>query len=485
MMALSLDETFHYRHDAYSTGTLQSIGFATEIMAEEIFKRVSVNRRDFIAGSSLAGLMAMAGRSGLLAQAAEESTPQPFTGNKMKVGLIGLGVWGREILSVLGRLPQADVAAICDYYPAFLRRSGRNAPEASQDSDYRAILSNPEVRCVIVATPTHQHREIAIAAIEAGKHVYCEAPLAHTIEDARAIGQAGKAAPSQVFQSGLQLRADPQRHFLLPFIRSGAIGRWVMARTQYFKKQSWRLASSTPEREAEINWRLDRSLSLGLVGEIGIHQLDQVGWFMDRRPVAVSGNGAIRLWDDGRTVPDTVHSHIEFPDSVNTYFNASLASSYGGDSELYHGTDASILMRENKAWMFKEVDSPLLGWEVYASKEQFHDDTGIVLKVGGSLQKNMGTEQAANPEPEKTPIYHAINAFLTNCSAVDTARSDFVDMFGADDVQALADHLASVKLSPTANAADGFAATVLAIKANEAVMQRKRIIMEEHEFELG
>ena len=64
---------------------------------------------------------------------------------------------------------------------------------------------------MIIATPTHQHKEIALDALKAGKHVYCEAPLAHTIEDARAIAQAAKAARQQIFQAGLQNRADPER----------------------------------------------------------------------------------------------------------------------------------------------------------------------------------------------------------------------------------------------------------------------------------
>lgn len=450
---------------------------------------VPVNRRDFIAGSSLAAVMAMMGGVPLVAQESAPASGPDYTGARVKVGLIGLGAWGRDILSMLGRLPQADVAVICDNYPAFLRRSGRNAPGAAQEADYTALLNNPEIDAVIIATPTQDHRDIAIAALQAGKHVYCEAPLANTIEDARAIARAAHAAPSLVFQAGLQMRADSQRLFLLPFIRSGAIGRWIMARMQYCKKESWRVAAPTPEREQEMNWRLDAKESLGLAGEIGIHPLDQVTWFKDQRPVAVSGEGSIRLWDDGRTVPDTVHVHLEFPDMVRGYFDATLASSYGGEAETYHGSDATVLMRESStrgssAWMFKEVDSPLLGWEVYASKEQFHEDTGIVLKVGGSIQKNMDAG-TANPEPVKPPLYHSLKAFLTNCSAVNVARSDFVEMFGAEDPQAVADHLAEVKRVPAADALEGFRATVLAIKANEAVVGGKRIVLQDEWFELG
>lgn len=421
----------------------------------------------------------------MLAQESQSaSAASVLSGPGVKVGLIGLGTWGREILSNLGRMPQAEVVAICDHYPAFLRRSGRKAPDAAKEADYRTILENPEISAVIIATPTHQHREIAIAALEAGKHVYCEAPLANSIEDARAIALAAKGVPAQVFQAGLQLRADPQRHFLLPFIRSGAIGQWVMARTQFCSKESWRRASSTTEREAEINWRLDENISLGLVGEIGMHHLDQILWFTDRRPTAVSGGGTIRLWNDGRQVADTVHAHLEFPDSVTAYFNATLASRFGGESETYHGTDSTILMRESSAWMFKEVDSPLLGWEVYAKKEQFQKDTGIVLKVGGSKQASF-SEGEVQAEPEKTAVYHSLEAFLQNCSSVDVAREDFIDVFGADDPEALSDHVADVKRVATAGWDEGFQAAVLAIKAAEAVADGKRIILEDEWFELS
>jgi predicted dehydrogenase len=316
--------------------------------------------------------------------------------------------------------------------------------------------------------------------------VYCEAPLAHTVEDAKAIARAGAAAaPLQIFQAGLQYRADPQRHFLLPFIRSGAIGRWVMARTQYFKKESGRFPAPTPEREKEINWRLDEQVSLGLIGEIGMHQLDQVGWFMDRRPLAVSGEGTIRLWNDGRKVADTVHAHLEFPDEVNAYFNASLASSFGGESETYHGSDATIMMRESAAWMFKEVDSPLLGWEVYAKKEQFQKDTGIVLKVDGSKQASF-SEAELEAEALKTALYHSLNTFLRNVGVLDAAKRDFAEVFGGEDPEALKAHLAEeVKLHPSAGPLEGYQATVLAIKSAEAVATKQRIALNADWFELA
>src|SRR4051812_7461283 len=116
------------------------------------------NRRDFIKGGSAVTLMTLLGGVPLFAQnAPENSTETKAAGPKVKCAVIGLGTWGREILSTLGRLPQANVAAICDTYPASLRRSASNAPGATQTDDYKTILDNKEIKAVIIATPTHKH----------------------------------------------------------------------------------------------------------------------------------------------------------------------------------------------------------------------------------------------------------------------------------------------------------------------------------------
>ena len=77
----------------------------------------------------------------------------------------------REIINTLGRVPQADIAAICDTYPASLKRTASAAPGAAQTADYKTILDDKDIKAVVIATPTFQHKELALAAIKAGKHV--------------------------------------------------------------------------------------------------------------------------------------------------------------------------------------------------------------------------------------------------------------------------------------------------------------------------
>jgi predicted dehydrogenase len=442
------------------------------------------NRRDFLRSGSLATVMTMLGGVELLAQTNTAAADTKPVGPKLKVGIIGLGSWGREILTTLARIPQAEVAAICDTYAASIRRSATSAPGAAQTEDYTTILANKDIKAVFVATPTHQHKDLVLAALKAGKHVYCEAPLAHTIEDARTIAQAAKAAPQVVFQAGLQMRSDPQRLFLLPFIRSGALGQTVMARAQWHKKQSWRAASPKPEREKELNWRLEKQVSLGLVGELGCHQIDQAGWYLNARARSVTGFGTLTLWQDGREVPDTVQAIIEYPGGVYLTYDATLANSFDENYEVFYGSYGAIMMRESKAWMFKEVDSPLFGWEVYARKDTFYKETGIALVAGAT--KSVTPEQQQQQEAlANTPLSFALTNFVRNAADVTAAAEDFIAAFGADDPAALAEQLAKIQKRPAAGYLEGYQATVVAIKANEAVVAGKRVEITPDLYELG
>jgi predicted dehydrogenase len=449
-----------------------------------------LNRRDFLKNTSLAALMAVAGGVELRAAdspkpagASDALTPVPV-GPPVSFGVIGAGVWGREILATLAQLPNTPVVAVCEHYPAWLNRAGEIAPKAERFDDYQKLLAKKEVQAVVVATPTHQHREIVLAALAAGKHVYCEAPLAGSIEDTKAIARAAQSAFKLVFQAGLQERAHPQRQFLRPFIRSGALGRNVFARAQWHKKGSWARTASAPERETELNWRLRQATSTGLMGECCLNLLDAVTWFLGARPTAVTGFSSLVLWNDGRDTPDSVQGVFEFADGAHFICDATLCSSFDSQYEMYYGTDSSILVRDSKAWMFREADAPAPGWEVYARKENFGSEMGVTLVANASKQSAQGKNAVEAPPFPNSPLYYALQAFTDNVGDMRGAVDDFVASYGEDDPEALRKQLATLKKQPAAGWREGLEATVLAIKANEAALTRQRFVLEKEFFEL-
>ena len=336
--------------------------------------------------------------------------------------------------------------AICDTYSASLKRTAGAVPGATQTADYKTILDNKDIKAVIIATPTPDHKEVALAALKAGKHVYCEAPLAGSIEDAREIALAAKAAKH--WPSKPACRCGPIRS-ASSCCRSSARARWA--------RPSWPAPSGTrrqagapprpiPEREKALNWRLSKATSLGLIGEIGSHPIDQAGWFMNALPTAVTGFGSINFWKDDRDVPDTVQAVFEFPGDVRMIYDATLVNSFDGEYEMLYGSDAAVMMRESKAWMFKEVDSPLLGWEVYAAKLKFYNETGIALVAGASKPQPVDAKgQPVQPDPlTTTPLFYALTNFLRNAVDLNAAAEDYKASYGEDDVDGLMEHLAKV-----------------------------------------
>jgi len=443
-------------------------------------------RRDFLKGGSVASLMTLLGGVELFDQAAAEPAPaEDVSGPKLKVAVIGLGPWGREMLNTVARVKEAEVAAICDNFPSAIRRCAKDFPGVATCEDYKTILGNQDIPAVVIATPTHKHKDIVLDALKSGKHVYCEAPLANTIEDARAIALAAKAAKQCLFQAGLQGRSDKQQEFVLKFIRSGAVGQTVLARSQWHKKVSWHAQSSNPDREKELNWRLDKSLSLGLVGEIGCHSLDLTARFLNAKPTAVTGFGSLLVWtEDGRDVPDTIQANFEFPGNVLFAYDATLGNSFDAAYDMLYGTNAAVMSRDGKTWMFKEVDSPLLGWEVYAGKDQFYKDTGITLLADASKPKPAGGQA---PDPlTTTPLYSALENFTRNASDMIQAKKSYIEAHDADDVEGLNEQLSTgVLLRPAAGYLDGFQTTVAVIKANEAILAGRRVAIKPELYELA
>ncbi|GAB4460366.1 MAG: Gfo/Idh/MocA family oxidoreductase [Armatimonadaceae bacterium] len=439
------------------TGSLESIEHMTK------YDEQTISRRGLLGSGAIALGLLTGAASGLHAEELfpeEAVRPQDAKAAvPVTVAVIGLGDRGREILSSLSYAPGVTVAYVCDTYANAHKKALEIFPKATAVTEYKQVLDDPKAQGVFVATPTHLHKQIVLDALAAGKHVYCEMPLAHTPEDAKGIALAAKAAPKLVFQSGLQYRTNPQHHHVLKFVKTGALARVAQAKAVWHKKTSWRRIAPTDERQRELNWRLDKALSPGLLGEIGVHQIDVASWFLNKLPVAVHGFGGILAWNDGRQVQDTVQAVLEYPGDVHLAYDATLANSFDGSYELFQGTDAAVMLRDVRAWMFKEADARALGWEVYAYKEKIGDETGIALVADATKLLAEGKEPGKNrdTDPRKTPLYFACETFANDIRVAGGAAKSEEDK------------------DWSSGYAEGYTATVVALKANEAVVSGSKI----------
>jgi len=115
---------------------------------------------------------------------------------------------------------------------------------------------------------------------------------------------------------------------------------------------------------------------------------------------------------------------------VNFSYDATLNNSFDGDYDMLYGAFAALMMRRGKAWLFKEVDSPLLGWEVYARKDLFFQETGISLALDATKQAALQKKADDKPAAEKTSLQWALEAFVWNADYKRSLLKGFLDSNG-------------------------------------------------------
>jgi|YelNatPaOPRAMG01_1025707.scaffolds.fasta_scaffold06815_3 predicted dehydrogenase len=435
----------------------------------------NINRRDFLKGMAASSVGLALGVQALTANAdtgsdtAAKATADPYAGAPVKCAVIGLGPRGREILSSLAKMPQnsAPVVGMCDTWtdPYFIKKSTDIIPNVTVQTDYRKILDDNNVQAVFVATPSYLHKQITLDALAAGKHVYCEAPMSSDLDEAKVIAQAGAAAKT-VFQPGMQYRSNGMHLHVMTFVRAMDFGIIFSGRSQWHRRGSWKRVDPSDARMKALNWRMYKDTSSGLAGEIGIHQLDVFTWVMNHTPISVQGYGGIIEWGkDGMQVPDTIEVIIQYPNNVNCYYDASLVTSFDGAFESVFGNQASVVIRDQNAWMFKESDAPLIGWEVYAKRETMgigdtKTGTGIMLVADATKQLLLGKQPASvGNDVSKTALYQSVGAFLN------TIRDP--------------------KANPLkCTAQDGYTANVVALKTNESILTGQKITFDPSMFTL-
>ncbi len=366
-------------------------------------QRAGIDRREFLVQA--AGAMAAVS---LLPQV----LPAAIRGDApLRIGVVGVGRQGSAILDELAKVETAKVLAVCDSDPRRLERAQRKVQGAAAFSSHAEMLDkSKDLQAIIIATPTHLHKQVVLDGLAAGKHVYCEAPIAHTLEESKAIAAAARGA-KVVAAAGLEGRSDPVYKLARTFFRSDSVREVVVMRGQNLQKTTWRTPASDPARDKVLNWRLDKELSIGLGGEMGTHQFDVFCWYRDQYPASVRGSGAIVLHADGREIHDTIACELAFPDARLLHYEASLASSFQGRHEILHGTNATIKLAWTHGWMFKEADAPTQGWEVYANRQQFFNDEGITLIAEATKLADQGKLKEGVGLPN-SPLYYALLDFV-------------------------------------------------------------------------
>jgi myo-inositol 2-dehydrogenase/D-chiro-inositol 1-dehydrogenase len=319
----------------------------------------------------------------------------------IRVAVIGVGNRGSFDLRNVLKIPGVKVVALCDLDDARLAKAaalvGATGDTPATYTDFRKMLDErKDIDATIIATPVDTHKMIAIDALEVGKHVYCEKPMATTPADVRLMAAAAKGAKG-IFQAGFQLRHDPHRRVAMDFIHAGGIGQVLFL-------QGYRHTGDLPR---DTPWYFDRNRSGDNIVEQACHILDLFVWTTGRHPLRAFGSGGINLFKDqppGRTTMDNYAVIYEFPDDVRLEFSHIYFDppGFSGVKERVYGTKGAM-------------DLPTATWIEREKKGE------IKLDVPDAAQDSTYAALAAfidNARGRKTPLNNADSAALSTLVAM-------------------------------------------------------------------
>ncbi len=192
--------------------------------------------------------------------------------NRIGVGLIGTGFMGKchamaygAVKAVFGDVPQIDRVALCDVDSSHAKQKASEFGFTRATTNWRDLLADPAIHLVSITSPNGMHREMAVAALEAGKHVWCEKPMALTLSDAEAMTAAATKAKGQVTALGYAYLRNPALQYAKQLIGEGVIGEVFDFRGSV--DEDYMADPSLP-----WSWRLTRrDAGLGTLGDLTCH----------------------------------------------------------------------------------------------------------------------------------------------------------------------------------------------------------------------
>jgi predicted dehydrogenase len=287
--------------------------------------------------------------------------------DRIRVGMIGVGGRGTELLKQVLELHDAQLVAMADIYSRRRDEAKQNAPGIETLDHYQRLLDRKDIDGIIVASPLHIHKLHFIDALAAGKDLYSEKTMTWSIAEADQCLAAAKKS-DRVVQIGLQHESSGQLADARKWLQDGFVGKvteveaWMSRNTPHGKAQwvrdvpadctaqnvDWSaFLNGRHDRPFDgykfINWRLYWEFSGGNVTENMVHQ---IAWIMTALelpiPSAATMSGGVFSEKDGREVPDTIIATLEYPGDVVVTWQSTFNNSHYGLGERLLGSDGTI-----------------------------------------------------------------------------------------------------------------------------------------------
>jgi len=315
-----------------------------------------ITRRNFLVSS---GLTALA------------STRVFGANDTLRLGIIGAGQRMKGLLDAADKVGPYQIVAVSDVYaPHRDAIKERSNGLATTHLDYREVLEK-DIDAVVIASPDHWHVPIAVDALKAGKDVFLEKPVTHTIEEGAALIRAVRSS-KQILQCGMQQRSWTHFRDAVDLIQAGSLGRVVQVRSYWWQNYrrdwpkkpvdrqalDWKLwLGSAPDQpyseEKFFHWRWFWNFGGGAMTDLFTHWIDVVHWAMKsdqpRRACMLADKYVFDQWD----CPDTIQAAFRYP-GFDVVYEGMMSSSIDGGGLEFRGTDATLKIDRGGFSVYRE-----------------------------------------------------------------------------------------------------------------------------------
>jgi len=291
--------------------------------------------------------------------------------DRLRIGVIGAGERMKGLLNAADKVGAYDLVAVADVYAPFRDAvKQRSNGLATTHVEYREVLDQ-DLDAVIIASPDHWHVAMAADALKAGKDVYLEKPVTHTIEEGAVLTRAVRST-KQILQCGMQQRSWTHFRNAVDLIQAGSLGRVVQVRTYWWQNYQrdwrttiidqqaldWRLWLGTaPDQvyshEKFFHWRWFWNFGGGAMTDLFTHWIDVVHWAMKadqpRQAQMLADKYVFDQWD----CPDTIQAAFRYP-GFDVVYEGMMSSSIDDGGLEFRGTEATLKINRGSFSVYRE-----------------------------------------------------------------------------------------------------------------------------------
>jgi predicted dehydrogenase len=294
--------------------------------------------------------------------------------DRLRIGVIGAGGRMRALLNSAESTGEPfEIVSVCDVYAPRREevKSRTSAAAATTCVDYNDVLSDKSIDAVIIATPDHWHVRIARAALAAGKDVYLEKPVTHTLEEGEALEKSVRSS-RQVLQCGMQQRSWPHFRNAVDLIQGGALGQVTQVRTYWWQNygSNWvpkpvdvaqldwkQWLGGAPDQpftlEKYSHWRWYWSFGGGAMTDLFAHWIDVAQWAMKAdQPTMALMLGDKYVFKDWEC-PDTIQAAFRYP-GFDVVYEGMMSSSIDDGGLEFRGKEATLKINRAGMGIFHE-----------------------------------------------------------------------------------------------------------------------------------